>query len=206
MVRYNRGKSPKPASSPVTMAKFRLNCALMDSDDSQIETSRPASRETGRRIVWQASPFALFLPGLVVAFGYATLWAVLYFNGRGGGALARVCLLVVILGVPVLIAYAGLRLSTTRLTLRGAHLEAHAGFPARDPVIVAYPAVTGVSLRHGLSGWITGAASLVIERDNGAPVIVPGLSFADAALADLRARCEAFNAPDADAVGRLSSV
>lgn len=181
------------------MAKFRLNCALMDRADSQIVTSPPVSSETSRRVAWKASAFALFLPGLVVAAGYAALWAVLHVNGRGEGALARVCLMVLVIGVPILLAYAGLRLSTTRLTLRGVHLEAHPGFPARDPVIVAYPSVTGVSLRRGLSGWITGAGSLVIERENGAPVVVSGLSFPDAALADLTARCEMFNAPDAAA-------
>src|SRR5690606_24080295 len=116
----------------------------------------------------------------------------------------RVCLMVLVLGVPLLLAYAGLRLSTTRLTFRGAHLEAHPGFPARDPVIVAYPSVTGVSLRHGLSGWITGAGSLVIERDNGAPVVGSGRSSPDEALAGLSARCAAFSGPDA--AERLSSA
>jgi hypothetical protein len=115
---------------------------------------------------------ALFLPGLVVAIGYAALWIILFVNGRGDGALARVCLLVLVIVVPLLFAYAGLRLSTTRLMLRGAHLEAHPGFPARDPIVVNYPAVAGLTLRRGLSGWITGAGSLVIERENGPAVIV----------------------------------
>lgn len=178
------------------MAKIRLNSGLMDNADSQIEPTTPETREARHRVSWRASAFALFLPGLVVAAGYAGLWFVLYFYGRGEGALARVCLMVLVIIVPLLFAYAGLRLSTTRLTLRGAHLEVHPGFPARDPVIVTYPSVTGVSLRRGLSGWITGAGSLVVERNNGAPVIVSGLSYPDAALADLSARRDALLKPD----------
>ncbi|MBC7284578.1 hypothetical protein, partial [Hoeflea sp.] len=141
--------------------------------------------------VWRASALALFLPGLVVAFGYAGLWLLLHATGRGEGALARVCLLVLVIGVPLILAHAGLRLSTVRLTLRGAHLEAHPGFPARDPAIVAYPAVTGLSLKRGLSGWITGAGSLVIERGNGPPVVVAGLADPESARSDLSSRLAA---------------
>jgi hypothetical protein len=170
------------------MAKFRLHSIVMNSADSQTGDTYTGSDELRRRVAWHASALALFLPGLVVAAGYAVLWLSLYSAGRGDGALARVCLVVLVIGVPCLLAYAGLRLSTTRLTLRGAHLEVHPGFPARDPVIVPYPAVKGLSLRRGLSGWITGAGSLVIERENGAPLVVSGLASPDAALADLKSR------------------
>ena len=129
----------------------------MDSADSQMDTTRQGPTKTRRRVFWRASAFALFLPGLVVAGGYAGLWLFLSATGRGEGALARVCLLVLVIGVPLILAYAGLRLSTLGLTLRGAHLEVHPGFPARDPVNVAYTAVTRLALRRGLSGWLTGA-------------------------------------------------
>ncbi|AKH99456.1 hypothetical protein IMCC20628_00732 [Hoeflea sp. IMCC20628] len=168
----------------------------MEPVDSQFE---PKNMDAGQiqqhRVAWRANAIALFLPGLAVAAGYGGLWLVLYLDGRGAGALARVSLMVLVIGVPLLLAHAGLRLSTTRLTLRGTHLEAHPGFPSRDPVIVAYPAVTRLSLRRGLSGWITGAGSLVIERENGAPVIIPGLSHPDAALAELSAHRASFSKP-----------
>jgi len=169
----------------------------MEPADSQIEQRSTASGQLQRhRVAWRANAIALFLPGLAVAVGYGGLWLVLYLNGRGAGPLARISLMVLVIGVPLLLAHAGLRLSTTRLTLRGAHLEAHPGFPSRDPVIVAYPAVTGLSLRRGLSGWITGAGSLVIERENGAPVIIPGLSHPEDALAELSAHRASFSKPD----------
>ncbi|MGJ8571336.1 MAG: hypothetical protein ACSHXI_11625 [Hoeflea sp.] len=142
---------------------------------------------------------ALFLPSLVVATGYGALLLTLVLSGRGDGALARICLMVLVIVVPLLLAYAGLRLSTTRLTLYAAHLEAHPGFPARDPVMINYPTVSGVSVRRGLSGWITGAGSLVIERGNGVPVIVPGLSSPDAALAGLTAYRDSIHASGATA-------
>jgi hypothetical protein len=169
----------------------------MDSADSPIKPLNPASDAGRNRAVWRASPLALLLPGLVVAAGYGALWIWLSANDRGDGPLARVCLMVLVIVVPSLLAYAGLRLATMRLTLRGAHLEAHPGFPARDPVVLTYAGVTGLSLRRGLSGWITGAGSLVIARETGAPVVISGLKNPDAALADLAARCGQFNRPDA---------
>jgi len=163
----------------------------MDRADSPISHSSPALDEGHGHCVWKASALALFLPGLVVAAGYGAFLLALVLSGKGEGALARVCLLVLVIVVPLLLAHAGLRLSTTQLTLHPARLEAHPGFPARDPEVISYAAVTGLSLRRGLSGWITGAGSLVIERGAGVPVIVSGLSSPDAALASLTARREA---------------
>lgn len=163
----------------------------MDKVDSQVTPLHPVPGEAARNGVWRASPLALFLPALVVATGYGALLVALVLLGRGEGPLARICVLVITIVVPLLLAYAGLRFSTTRMTLRPAHLEVHPGFPARDPVLIAYPAITRVALRRGLSGWITGAGSLVIERDDGAPVIVSGLSGPDAALSELAAHRDA---------------
>lgn len=178
----------------MTLAKIRINSALMDEAYSQADQKiRQTDDRSSRRLVWRASPLALLLPGLAVALGYAGLWLYLMQAGREDSNLARVSLLVLVIGVPCLLAHAGLRLSTTRLTARGAHLEAHPGFPARDPLIVAYPAITGASVKRGLSGWLTGAGSLVIERETGAPVVVSGLGQADAALAEVKARSPALN-------------
>lgn len=182
----------------MTQPEFQLDLRLMSNAESSLEHEKAgADKARPRRVAWRASAPALFLPGFVVAAGYAGLWAFLTMGGRGEGALARLSLLILVLGVPLLLAHAGLRLSTTRLTLRGAHLEAHPGFPARDPVIVSYRAITSVAVRRGLSGRITGAGSLVISRENGAPVIVAGLASPAAVLADISARREALNAATA---------
>lgn len=192
-----RGKRAHVARKrPRDARKIPDTIALMQRADSQFEQESTGSAPLRRRhAAWRASAVALFLPGLTVAAGYAALWLFLYLDGRGNGPLARVSPMVLAIAVPVLLAHAGLRLSTTRLTLRGAHLEAHPGFPARDPVIVSYPAVTAVSLRRGLSGWITGAGSLVIERHDGAPLVIPGLSHPDQALAEVSARRAVFSKP-----------
>jgi hypothetical protein len=178
----------------MTLTEIRINSLPMDDAYSQGDRKiRQTDDRPSRRLIWHASPLALLLPGLAVAFGYAGLWLYLVQTGREDSNLARISLLVLVIGVPCLLAHAGLRLSTTRLTVRGAHLEAHPGFPARDPLIVAYPSITGVRLRRGLSGWLTGAASLIIERDSGAPVVVSGLGEAEAALAEIAARSPALN-------------
>lgn len=164
----------------------------MDIVDSPVPHGAPLTEEVPVRAVWQASASALFLPGLVVAAGYGALLAALIYGGSGEGALARVCLVVVVIVVPLLLAYAGLRLATTRLTLYETHLEAHPGFPVRDPVMINYSEVSGMLIKRGLSGWITGAGTLVITQNNAPPVIVSGLSDPDAAFADLTACRESF--------------
>lgn len=178
-------KRVRAVQTGVTKAKIHLNSLFMDSADSPTPHSASRSEEVLHHSVWQASAFALFLPALVVAAGYGMLLIALVLGDRGNGPLARVCLIVVVIGVPLLLAYAGLRLSTTRLTLHAAHMEAHPGFPVRDPVVIPYSAVSGLSLRRGLSGWITGAGSLMIERGDGPPITVSGLARPDAALAEL---------------------
>lgn len=199
MVHLRRQKRAFARRPLVTVAKIRLNSAFMDSADSPTPHSLPASDEALHHSVWQASALALFLPALVVAAGYGALLIALVLGDRGNGPLARVCMIVVVIGVPLLLAYAGLRLSTTRLTLHAAYLEAHPGFPARDPVTIPYAAVSGLSVRGGLSGWITGAGSLVIDLENGPPVIVSGLSNPDAALAELSAYRDAVRSPAVNA-------
>jgi hypothetical protein len=182
----------------MTESRIRLNSSIMDDADSHVdpEPGQPKGRENGRvltRMTWRAMPLALFLPAVAVALGYACLWIYLVGAGRGDGNLARISLLVLVIGVPGLLAYAGLRLSTIRLTTRGAHLQVHPGFPVRDPVIVTYPSITGLKVKRGLSGWMTGAGSLVIERDSDAAVVVAGLRNADEALNEILARSPALN-------------
>lgn len=182
----------------MTETKIALKYVVMNSADSQcdLKANQPDPAAAGgsfRQSVWRASAIALLLPGIVVALGYGGLWLHLSQSGRGEENLARVSLLVLVIGVPCLMAYAGLRLSTLRLTARGAHMEVHTGFPARDPVIVAYPSVTRLGVKHGLSGWLTGAGSLIIERDNCAPLIVAGLCDADAAVTEMTVRCPSLN-------------
>lgn len=142
----------------------------------------------GHKTHWRASAVALFLPGLIIAAGYGLLYFGLSASGRGGGVLARISLIVLLVGVPLILAHAGLRLSTISLVLKGAHLEAHPGIPAGDPVQVAYRDIRAVSVKRGLSGRLTGAGSLVISTARKKPVVLSGLQDPDSALASVRER------------------
>ncbi|SOE13828.1 hypothetical protein SAMN05877838_0952 [Hoeflea halophila] len=171
----------------MTVTEIRLNLAVMDSADSHTHNGLTEAAGASDQFAWRASAAALFLPALVVAAGYGALLLALVLADRGNGPLARVCMIVLVIGVPLLLAHAGLRLSTTRLALHASYLEVHPGFPARDPVTIPYASVSRATVRRGLSGWITGAGSLVIERESGLPVIVSGLSSPDTAVAKLDA-------------------
>ena len=72
----------------MTMEKLRLHLPVMNNADSQMESKNNGSGEARRRGCWRASALALFLPGLVVAGGYAALWFYLHATGRGDGVLA----------------------------------------------------------------------------------------------------------------------
>lgn len=143
---------------------------------------------SGVRSVWRASALALFLPPLVIAAGYSALWIYLHLDGRDAGALSRASLAVLILGIPLLLVYAGLRLATTQMTLLGSQLEVHPGFPARDPVLVGYRQIEAIELRRGLSGFLTGAGSLIIAVKAGKPVVASALQDPEAAMAAIEAR------------------
>lgn len=143
----------------------------------------------GARSVWRASALAIFLPTLVIAAGYSALSIFLHLGGRDTGALSRASMAVLVLGIPLLLVYAGLRLATTQMTLRGSQVEIHPGFPARDPILVGYRQIEAVVLKRGLSGFLTGAGSLIIDVKAGRPLVVSALQDPEAAMAAIRARC-----------------
>jgi hypothetical protein len=82
------------------------------------------------------STVAVFLPSAVIVGGYLAAWTGLWIAGRGDGALARLCLLVLSLGGPFLVAHALLRRFTARVEVLPQAVMVHAGFPRSEPVAV----------------------------------------------------------------------
>lgn len=111
---------------------------------------------------FRSSLLGLFSPTIMIAIGYGLVWLVLFFDGRDGGALARLCMFVLLLGIPLLGAYCLLRYITTSIKLFEVSAQIHAGFPSRDPIDIPYRFIEYVQVRYGLLGRFTKSATLRI--------------------------------------------
>lgn len=129
----------------------------------------------------------IFIPTLVVAVLYFFGWLVLLVLGRGEGTLAKLFVLVLAVGVPLLTIHAFLRFNTTRVQMCDAFIRYHPGWPKRFLVDLPYALVEKISIRRGLSGRIFGGGTLVLHLTIGEKVYVPDLSDPDGACKAARA-------------------
>lgn len=131
-----------------------LNRLVRDNDEPRLEQSAHSE--------FRSSYVGLFLPTMIIALGYGALWFSLFLLDQSDGALGRLCLFVLLLAIPLLIAYGLLRYMTTSITLYNASAHVHAGFPSRDPVYIPYRFIEFVEVNYGLLGRLTKSASLKI--------------------------------------------
>jgi hypothetical protein len=126
--------------------------------------------------VFYPSRLALFFPALMIAIGYALLYALMALAGDPDIALARFCLIALLVAVPCLVAYAGLRVLTIRLRLLKHGLLVQQGFPAFDAVAVAYDNIDAIRVVRGFSGRISGGGTLVFDLIDGRKIATAGLA------------------------------
>ncbi|WP_187972194.1 PH domain-containing protein [Aquibium microcysteis] len=119
---------------------------------------------------------AVFLPTVVIVIGYAVVLAVLWFFGRGDGALARLCLVVLAVGGPFLIAHAILRRFTVRIDVMPHAVYAHTGFPRKAPDEIPYALIRRLTLRQGPVGRLTDSGTLLFEISGGTSIMVADLA------------------------------
>ena len=123
----------------------------------------------------------VFMPTLVVAVLYFMGWLLLLLLGRGEGTLAKLFVLVLAVGVPLLTIHAFLRFNTTRVQMCDAFIRYHPGWPKRFLVDLPYALVERVSVTRGLSGRMFGGGTLVLHLIIGEKVYVADLSDPDKA-------------------------
>ncbi|MBL4890687.1 MAG: PH domain-containing protein [Rhizobiaceae bacterium] len=129
----------------------------------------------------------VFIPTLVVTVLYFFGWLLLLLLGRGEGTLAKLFVLVLAVGVPLLTIHAFLRFNTTRVQMCNAFIRYHPGWPKRFLVDLPYALVEKVSIRRGISGRIFGGGTLVMHLTIGEKVYVPDLSDPEGACEAARA-------------------
>ncbi len=123
---------------------------------------------------------ALLLPAAVIFAGYGAVLALLWQTQRLDTALGTLIAAVLAVGVPLIAAHAFLRILTIRLQPLAHAVFLHPGFPRAAASEIPYQRIVSVTTAGGLSGRMTGSASVTILRDD-------GMKFTAAAIADAEA-------------------
>ena len=151
-------------------------------EDADIFEPDQAEPGTIFRPRWQ-----LFLPTLAIAALYSMAWTWLVLEERGGGALARLFLIVMAIGVPLLAAHAFLRYQTIRVQVLNDAVRYHPGWPRDLPIDMPLALIDRVSVKRGISGMIFGGGTLVMELTTGERAAVADLADPEAAKAEIDA-------------------
>lgn len=125
---------------------------------------------------------AIFLPAFLIVGGYAAVFLALWLLGRGEGGLARLCLLVLAVGGPFLVAHAVLRRFTIRVDVMPHAVYVHSGFPRSTPDEIPYALIRRLTLARGPIGRLTDSATLVFEIAGGTRIAVADLARPDEAF------------------------
>jgi len=119
--------------------------------------------------------WTVFLPSLVIALLYGGLW--LWFStGEATDGLARVALLVVAVGVPMLLAHAATRFFGAEIVVTNNSLIARPGAPKRTEARVLVGDVVEVSIQRGLIGRVFDVGTVIVTDRSGLSVTVPDLA------------------------------
>ncbi len=113
------------------------------------------------------STLALFLPTIVIAALYGGALLLLMHTGQLETALARLLILLVTLGVPLIAAHAFLRFVTIRLQPMVHAVFLNRGFPAAQSAEIPYERIASMEIKRGLIGMLTGSGSLILVLHDG---------------------------------------
>ena len=125
------------------------------------------------------SKATLFLPVAVVTVGYAVLLAWLWLGGNLGSNIARLCVIVLAVGVPILIVHAVLRYFTIAIHPHAHAMFIHPGFPRSEPFEIPYPLVRQINIRRGIAGRLLNSGTLIFHLQTGQKIAVCDLQNPD---------------------------
>ncbi|MGI9350821.1 MAG: hypothetical protein ACR2O3_04600 [Rhizobiaceae bacterium] len=123
----------------------------------------------------------IFAPTLVIAILYSAAWLFLAVTGKSETGLARLFIVVMAVGVPFLAAHAFLRYQTIRLQVSDGHAYCHPGWPKELPIDVPLSIIKEVKVRRGLSGYLFGGGTVILDLVTEGSVVVADISEPDLA-------------------------
>ncbi len=129
----------------------------------------------------------IFVPTMIIAVLYSVAWLVLASVGKSDSGLARLFIVVMAIGVPLLAAHAFLRYQTIRLQVSDGHAFCHPGWPKDLPIDVPLAVIRQVKVRRGLSGRLFGGGTVILDLVTEGNVIVTDLAEPDKAKAIIEA-------------------
>ena len=135
---------------------------------------RAEARNTGVPLF--TAHWHIFMPTLVIAVLYSAAWVFLAAMGKSDSGLARLFIVVMAIGVPLLAAHAFLRFQTIRLQVSDGHVFCHPGWPKELPIDVPLGVIRDVKVRRGLSGRLFGGGTVVLDLVTEGTVVVADLS------------------------------
>ena len=149
--------------------------------------ARSTGKSRGRRERF-AAHWTIFLPSLVVACLYGGLWLVLLALGRADTALARLLLIVLVVGVPLLLVHAALRHRSCRLVIGDGELRCRSGWLRPRWRRIALTDIESAFALQGRIGRRLGGGTLVIRLQDGETVRLDDLDSPSAAARIIETR------------------
>ncbi|MCP4184936.1 MAG: PH domain-containing protein [Hyphomicrobiales bacterium] len=107
----------------------------------------------------------IFAPTFVICFLYLAGWVILFILGKSGDSLARLFIVVLAVGVPILFAYAFLRYQTISIEIFDKYLRYHSGWPKADPVVIPYALIKNADFSKNLTGRLFGGGTVTLQLD-----------------------------------------
>ena len=129
----------------------------------------------------------IFVPTIVICVLYISGWIILYFMGKSEGSLARLFIVVLAVGVPILFAHAFLRYQTISIEVLKTHLQYHPGWPRAEPVILPYALIDKIDFSRGLSGRMFGGGTVILQLVAGEAVGIADVEDPALAVAEISA-------------------
>ena len=117
----------------------------------------------------------LFLPAVAVAAIYMGGWGYLYSSGMRHTGLARLLLIILTVGVPLITVHAFLRRQTIRVQVLSKGIRYHPGWPKDLAVDLPYDLIEKIRVKKSLISWLFNSGTLVIDLTTGEKVAIADL-------------------------------
>jgi membrane protein YdbS with pleckstrin-like domain len=148
------------AATESSNVKASLNLPESATDAVKIDALEADSQEPLQKY---RAHWHIFVPTAIIWLLYMVGWITLYFLDMSGGSLARLFIVVLAVGVPLLFAHAFLRYQTISIEIYETHLQYHTGWPRAEPVMLPYGLISKINYSRGLSGRMFGGGTVILK-------------------------------------------
>ena len=164
----------------------------VDLEDEKLEAApdlqileRAEAKEDGVPLF--AAHWHLYIPTIIIAAIYSLIWLVLFVTGNAGTDLARLFVVVMTVGVPLLAAHAFLRYQTIRIQVNEDNVLCHPGWPRDLPSELPAQMIESVEVKRGLSGSLFGGGTVIFKLITGDRMAIADVGDPDEAAATVSA-------------------